>query len=84
MTTRRTHLLAAAALAAAVLAAPRPAAADEYDPKRAGHPLRIIAYCLHPIGVVFDYALFRPAHWLGHQQPLRTLFGHTGERYDER
>ena len=51
---------------------------------RAGHPLRIIAYALHPIGVAFDYLLFRPAHWVGHQQPFRTIFGHRGERYGER
>jgi hypothetical protein len=81
MPARRTSLLLAAAILAATWAAP--AAADEYDPRRAGHPLRIIAYVLHPIGVVFDYGLFRPAHWVGHHEPFRTLFGHTGERYGE-
>ena len=59
-----------------------PAAADEYDPQRAGHPLRVIAYILHPIGVAFDYLLFRPAHYVGSQEPFRTIFGHQG-RSDE-
>ena len=41
-------------LASALLVSAVPAAADEYDPRRAGHPLRIIAYVLHPVGVAFD------------------------------
>lgn len=68
---------AALALALGVLAAPAPALADEYEPKSAGHPLRIAAYVLHPVGVALDYLIFRPAHWLGSKEPLRTIFGHT-------
>jgi hypothetical protein len=56
--------------------APRPAAADDYDDQSSGHPLRIIAYVLHPFGVAIDYLLLRPAHWLGTQEPLKTIFGH--------
>jgi hypothetical protein len=78
---RRFRSILAAALVAAGVAWSVPAAADEYDSKRAGHPLRIIAYALHPIGVAFDYLLFRPAHWLGHKEPIRTLFGHTGDQH---
>jgi hypothetical protein len=48
-----------------------------YEPLRAGHPLRIIAYALHPIGVILDYAIFRPAYWLGSHEPIRTLVGQT-------
>ena len=73
--------LVAAAVAAALVGSVSPAAADDYDPSRAGHPLRIIAYALHPVGVAFDYLLFRPAHWIGHREPIRTIFGHTGDRY---
>jgi hypothetical protein len=76
--------LVAAALVAAGLLVALPAAADEYNPRRAGHPLRIIAYGLHPFGVAIDYLVMRPAHWLGHLEPVRTIFGHTGERYGER
>jgi hypothetical protein len=78
---RRARAFIAAAAAAALLGSASPAAADDYDPLRAGHPLRIIAYALHPIGVAFDYLLFRPAHWLGHKEPIRTIFGHTGEQH---
>ena len=69
--------LAGALLALSLLAAASPAAADEYDPKYAGHPLRILAYVLHPVGVMVDILLLRPAHWIGSHEPLKTLFGHT-------
>lgn len=75
----RRALLATFALAAA-LAAAAPAFADEYDPHEAGHPLRFVAYLLHPLGVTFDYLVFRPAHWLVHHEPARTVFGHEVER----
>ncbi len=72
---------ACAALLAACLAfgAAAPAAADEYNAKRAGHPLRIVAYVLHPLGVLIDFILLRPAHWIGSQEPLRTVFGHDDD-----
>jgi hypothetical protein len=71
--------LASAVLALGLLAAASPATADEYDPSYAGHPLRILAYILHPVGVAFDYLLFRPAHWIGSHEPLKTIFGHTDD-----
>lgn len=58
-----------------------PARADAHDPETAGHPLRIVAYALHPFGVIVDRLILRPAHWAVHFEPLRTLFGH--EQYDE-
>jgi hypothetical protein len=48
---------------------------SNYEPLRAGHPLRIAAYVLHPVGVILDYAIFRPFYWVGSHEPLRTLFG---------
>lgn len=52
-------------------------AAPTYEPRRAGHPLRIAAYALHPFGVILDTLIFHPAWWLGQHEPLRTLFGVT-------
>jgi hypothetical protein len=66
-----------AALALALLVASTSARADEHDPQRSGHPLRIVAYALHPVGVIVDTLIFRPAHWVVHREPFRTLFGHT-------
>lgn len=48
-----------------------------YDPQRAGNPVRIAAYAANPIGVILDYLIFRPAWWIGHQEPFKTLFGVT-------
>ena len=58
-----------------------PASADRYDPQRAGHPVRILAYALHPVGVMLDLLIFRPALWIGSKEPLASLFGH--ERYTD-
>ena len=57
------------------VAAPAWAGTTRYNPRRSGHPLRIVAYALHPIGVVVDTLVFHPAWWLGTHEPLRTLFG---------
>ena len=48
---------------------------DRYDPRTAGHPVRVLAYVLHPIGVILDYAFFRPAWKLGGYPLIRTLVG---------
>ena len=64
------------ALCAITLSFASPALADEYDDDSAGHPLRIVAYVLHPVGVAIDYLILRPAHWLASQEPMKTVFGH--------
>ena len=71
---RLTRVLACAALAAFLLAAP--ATADNYDDQRAAHPLRIAAYVVHPVGFALDWLLFRPAHWVVSHQPFKAIFGH--------
>lgn len=71
----RRHRLAALLVCAALIG-PAPALADEYDPQNAGHPLRIAAYLLHPVGVVLDLLIFRPAHWVVSHEPLDKFFGH--------
>lgn len=48
---------------------------SEYDDSHTGHPLRIIAYVVHPIGVILDYLIFRPTYWLFSHEPLETLVG---------
>lgn len=71
-----TSLLSLAFLLAAMGASAGGAASD-YDPQEAGHPLRVAAYVLHPVGVILDTLIFRPAHWLGSQEPFKTLVGNT-------
>lgn len=65
----------AVAIAVIVVSGSAFAGTTRYNPRRAGHPLRIIAYALHPVGVVADTLIFHPAWWLGTHEPLRTLFG---------
>jgi hypothetical protein len=52
------------------------AEADEYDPKKAGNPVRISAYILHPVGVLIDYSLMRPCFWVVQREPFSTIFGY--------
>lgn len=74
---RRRDLLVVAACAVLVLWASVAQASEgpQYDPLEAGHPLRLAAYVLHPIGVAADYCLMRPAYWLVQHEPLATIFG---------
>lgn len=63
---------------------PLRSSAEEYDPRRAGHPLRIAAYAVHPVGVILDWLIFRPAWYIGGHEPIRTLVGRDRElRTDE-
>ncbi len=68
--------LVLAGVCAMTLSFASPALADEYDEDSAGHPLRIVAYVLHPVGVAIEYLILRPAHWLVTQEPMKTVFGH--------
>jgi hypothetical protein len=49
---------------------------DPYDPTKSAHPVRIAAYVLHPVGVLLDYTIVRPAVWVARQEPFRTIFGY--------
>ena len=77
---RRVRALAAAWIGALCLV-PALAHADEYRPDKAGHPVRIVAYVLHPIGVILDVLIFRPAHWFVSLEGPDRFFGH--ERYED-
>ncbi len=57
------------------LASPGLVGAQEYDPRKAGHPLKIAYYVLYPIGLTLDWLIFRPAWHIGQVEPVQTLFG---------
>jgi len=73
---RSARRLVSGLILVAMLGMAAPAAADEHDPERSGHPLRVVAYVLHPVGVILDTLIFRPAHFLVSIRPLKALFGH--------
>ena len=77
----RLRSASAPALLVLALAAGMPgdARADEHDSRRAGHPVRIVAYLLHPVGVALDWLIVRPAHWVVEREPFRTIFGHESD-----
>jgi len=62
--------------AALVFASASPAVADRYDKSKAGHPLRIAAYVVYPIGALLDVLIMRPAHWLISQEPFKSAVNH--------
>ncbi|MFQ5514229.1 MAG: hypothetical protein ACE5FG_07275 [Myxococcota bacterium] len=64
----------AAALALA-LAGPAEARSRSPHTDWHGHPLRIAAYILHPVGVLIDRGLFQPVARLASHEPIRTWVG---------
>ena len=64
-------------LAVTLLQAAAPACAmrDEYDDSQS-HPLRVAAYLLHPVGVIAEWLVFRPIHFVVSQPVLEQVFGH--------
>ncbi len=76
---KRTRSLAAViAVSAALTVFPKVsfAAPDEYDDSQS-NPLRVIAYALHPAGVMAEWFVFRPFHWLVSATPAQEyIFGH--------
>jgi OOP family OmpA-OmpF porin len=61
----------------ALAAKPAFAAPDAYDDSQS-HPLRIVAYLLHPTAFIVEWTVFRPFHFLvSATEPQEALFGHT-------
>jgi hypothetical protein len=48
---------------------------DEYDDSQS-HPLRLIAYAVHPIGYLTKWVVVWPIHCLVSQPGLADVFGH--------
>jgi len=79
----RTSRVLVACLVMFALGGSAAAAERTYNPRRAGHPLRIAAYVLHPFGVILDWLIFRPAWHIGGVEPIRTLVGRDLEPQDD-
>lgn len=60
---------------------------DAYDDSES-HPLRLIAYALHPVGFAIEWLAMRPLHFMHSQPQLEKIFGHVAHEnpyggYDE-
>ncbi len=73
-TLRRIALVGAVALTAWLGAAP---ARAEYDPRKAGNPLKIVYYVAYPVAFTIDWLILRPAYYIGQVEPFHTVFGTT-------
>ncbi len=50
-------------------------AGDDYDATES-HPLRLIAYVVHPVGFVAEWIVARPLHYVVSRPGLDAFFGH--------
>ena len=49
---------------------------DAYDDSQS-HPLRLVAYAVHPIGFAVEWLVMRPIHFVVSQPELERVFGHV-------
>jgi hypothetical protein len=70
------RLLLGLGVAAWLTAAGTARAHDAYDDSQS-HPLRLVAYVLHPAGFAAEWLVTRPVHFLVSQPQLERIFGHT-------
>ncbi len=66
----------AALVAVALAALPGTAQAHVYDRDDSDHPLRVVSYVVHPVGMAVEYAVLRPIHWLVSRPTVAPVFGH--------
>jgi hypothetical protein len=71
------HLLMALVMAVGLVMVPATGRAhDAYDDTQS-HPLRLIAYAVHPVGYAIEWLAMRPIHFLVSQPQTERVFGHT-------
>ena len=49
---------------------------DAYDDSES-HPLRLIAYAVHPIGFALEWLIMRPIHFVASQPQIEPVSGHV-------
>jgi hypothetical protein len=49
---------------------------DAYDDSES-HPLRLIAYAVHPVGWALEWLLTRPIHFVASQPQIEPVSGHV-------
>jgi len=70
-------LLSSLALVAVVMGGAATARAhDAYDDSES-HPLRLIAYVVHPVGWLTEWMVTRPIHFIASNPQLERISGHV-------
>lgn len=67
--------IGAVALTVLLLTVPVRADDDDYNDYDDSHPLRLVAYAVHPVGYTLEWLVLRPIHALTSQPQLRPVFG---------
>ena len=70
-------------LFAVALMAPAFVSAHRYHRHSEVHPLRVIAYGVHAIGIAAEYAIARQIHWVVSRKDLDIVFGHKSYVEDD-
>lgn len=60
-----------------------PLLADRYRRNKSDNPFRLISYVVHPVGILLEYSVMRPIHWVVSQPHLDIIFGHQASLADE-
>ena len=76
----RKMMVVVAALLLLTSAVSARAGADAYDDSQS-HPLRILAYIIHPVGYTLEWLVTRPIHEFVTQPDLEPIFGHEPHAY---
>lgn len=71
------------ALGILLMSATQPASADRYNRDYSGHPLQIISYPVHAVGIGLEYLVTRPIHYLVSRDNADILFGHYAQAKDD-
>lgn len=53
-----------------------PTQADRYRRGASDNPFRLVSYVVYPVGLLAEYVVFRPVHWVVSQPTLDVVFGH--------
>ena len=70
------RLVLSLTLVAGLVVASDARAHDAYDDTQS-HPLRLLAYLLHPAGFALEWGIMRPIHTLVSTPGVDKVFGHT-------
>lgn len=80
---RRNHTLLCAVVGVLLLLGSTGAFAHDFDRHYDQHPLRILAYPFHAVGIFAEFSVTRPIHWLASQKNWDVILGHVGSPDDE-